>query len=141
SRVLAEFEIADYFFVPSGYACEPFVAEGFPRERIFVVPYGVDLRHFHVTPKEDARFRVLFVGQITIRKGIFDLLAAFAALKITDAELVLIGNIDPSIAHLLRPYQHLFRHLPSVPKTELYRYYSNSSVMVLPSLADAFPLV
>lgn len=141
SKVLAEFEIADYFIVPSGYARETFVAEGFPRERIFVVPYGVDLRHFHTNPKEDARFRVLFVGQITIRKGIFDLLEAFRSLRIPQAELVLIGSIDPAIAHLLQPYRHLFRHVPSAPKTELHRYYSNSSVLVLPSLADAFPLV
>jgi len=141
SKVLAEFQIADYFIVPSGYARDTFVAEGYPRERIFVAPYGVDLRHFHITPKEDSRFRVLFAGQITIRKGIFDLLEAFGALRIPGAELLLIGSIDPAIVHLLKPYRHLFRHLPPVPKTELHRYYSNSSVMVLPSLADAFPLV
>jgi len=62
-------------------------------------------------------------------------------LRIAGAELVLIGSIDPAITHLLVPYRDLFRHLPSVPKTELYKYYCNSSVLVLPSFADAFPLV
>jgi len=33
------------------------------------------------------------------------------------------------------------RHIPDVPKVELLRYYSNASVFVLPSVADAQPLV
>ena len=106
-----------------------------------MLPYGVDLEYFpDASPNPDSPFRVVYVGQITLRKGILDLLEAFRLLGLPDAELLLIGTMDRSLLPLLRPYQHLFRHLEAVPKTELTRHYANSSVFVLPSLADSFSL-
>lgn len=140
-KVLDEFELADYFIVPSTYAKSTFVAEGFDAEKIFVLPYGVDLTQFRQAEKSDDVFRILYVGRITLRKGVHYLLQAFKELNLPNAELLLIGQLDPPLEPVLKQYQGWFKHLPSVPKIELYRYYSNSSVFVLPSLADSFALV
>ncbi len=140
-KVLQEFELADYFVVPSSYAKSTFVREGFDEERIFVVPYGVDLKQFHRIDKADDVFRVVYVGRITLRKGIHYLLQAFKELNLPKAELLLIGEIDSPLEPLMNEHKEWFKHIPSVPKIELHRYYSNSSVFVLPSLADSFALV
>lgn len=140
-KVLAEFSLADYIVTPSQHARRTFLSEGFPQDRVLVLPYGVDLEYFpEVTHNPASPFRVVYVGQITLRKGILDLLEAFRLLKMPGAELLLIGTMDRSLLPLLRPYQHLFRHLEAVPKTALTHYYANSSVFVLPSLADSFSL-
>ena len=140
-RLLEEFSIADYFIVPSEYAKKTFVAEGFPQDRIFVLHHGVDLSYFHKTGRADSVFRVIFVGQITLRKGLQYLLQAFEELKLPQAELLFIGNVDPAMEPILRRYDGVFKHIPSLPKVELSKYYSNSSVFVIPSLADSFALV
>jgi len=140
-RVLEEFTLADYFFVPSEHAKNTFVAEGFPNDQIFVLHYGIDLNYFYKLEREDSIFRILYVGQITLRKGVHYLLQAVRELNLSQVELLLIGQVDPSMEPLLSRYPGLFRHIPSLPKVELPKYYSHSSVLVLPSLADSFGLV
>jgi glycosyltransferase involved in cell wall biosynthesis len=140
-KVKQEFALSDYLIVPSSYAKKTFVAEGFDGKRIFVLPYGADLAFFYKVRRQDSVFRVLFVGKITLRKGVQYLLEAMRQLRLKHAELVLVGNVDPAMRPLLEKYRGLFRHIPSVPKVELFKYYSNASVMVLPSLADSFGLV
>lgn len=141
SRMLRELEIADYVVVPSRATRATFVTAGFPEHRMFVVPYGADLSHFGKRERSDDVFRILYVGQVTLRKGVHYLLQALAGLKLEGSELLVIGHIDPAIRPLIRQWKGTFRHIDSVPKTELAGYYSNSSVLVLPSLEEAFGLV
>lgn len=140
-KVLAEFACADYFFLPSRFAARTFIDQGAAPERIYVLPYGVDLERFH--PKEEAGLRnqLLFVGQLTPRKGIAYLLEAWRQLRLSNVELLLIGSVDPVIRPTLARHEGAFRHLGALPKLELRQYYSSALALVLPSLADAFPLV
>ena len=140
-KVLEEFELADYFVVPSEHAKKTFIAEGFHDDQIFVLHHGIDLEYFHKIERKDSVFRILYVGQITLRKGLQYLLQAVSELKLPHSELLLIGKVDPAMEPILRRYEGVFEHIPSLPKIELPRYYSNSSVFVLPSLADSFALV
>lgn len=140
-KVLEEFDIADYLVVPSSYARDTFTAEGYPEERIFVNPYGADPTQFHSDRKQDKIFRVLFVGQITARKGVHYLLRAMSELRLPNSELLLVGTADPLFAPVLARFEGTFRHVGDVPKVELMQYYNRSSVLVLPSIADAYALV
>jgi len=139
-KQITEFGLADYLVVPSEFAKQTFVTHGANPDKIFVVPYGVDLTQFRPVAKSP-KFTVLFVGNLCLQKGVLYLLQAFQELKLPGAELLLIGSIDPRFTPLLRPYEGLFRHIPSVPKMNLYEYYGRSSVLVLPSLADSYGLV
>lgn len=140
-RMIEEYEIADLMLVPSQHAKRTFVSEGISEDKIRVVPYGVDLNHFRPGPNRSSLFRVLFVGQVTARKGIQYLLQAFSRLRIPNSELLLVGPIDPAFRTVLDRYAGVFRHVPPVPKVVLKEYYQSSSVFALPSLADAYPLV
>jgi glycosyltransferase involved in cell wall biosynthesis len=68
-RELAEYASADAIAVPSTFVRRTFEARGVPAARVHVTPYGVDLRRFRPHPREDDRFRVLFVGSASVRKG------------------------------------------------------------------------
>jgi len=70
---------ADRVIVPSTYVADTMVANGTDPTRIFVLPYGVDTTRFcpAASPRaDDGKFRVLFVGGLTQRKGIKYLLEA-----------------------------------------------------------------
>ncbi|ALS29712.1 family 1 glycosyl transferase [Paenibacillus sp. 32O-W] len=139
--LLKEYEIGDYFIVPSGFSKRTFVQYGIDEKRVYVVPYGFNRGSFYPMPKKDDVFRVIFVGQITPRKGFVYLLDAFKRLPVHNTELVMIGKVDPLVKHLMENLPSNVVHYEYVPNYELVEYYANSSVFVLPSISDAFSLV
>jgi len=140
ARVLQEFALADYIVVPSQHARRTFLDEGFAAEKLLLLPYGVDVNHFRNSGKPDKRFRVIYAGSLTVRKGPQYLLEAFSQMDKTNSELILVGPLDPSFEKILARYEGSFRYLGVVPKLALKELYSSSSVFVLPSLADSFSL-
>lgn len=68
-RELASYAEADIVTVLSRHSAESFVEEGFPRERLFVCPLGVDLTTFKPTPRPSSPLKLLFVGGWSSRKG------------------------------------------------------------------------
>jgi glycosyltransferase involved in cell wall biosynthesis len=81
---------------------------GVPRERVHYLPHGVDLLRFRpAAPGERELLRtslgwptdrpiVLFVGRLSIEKGVLDLLEAWRLVDRRDALLVLVGPDMPA---------------------------------------------
>jgi glycosyltransferase involved in cell wall biosynthesis len=136
-----EYELADFILVPSQYVFDSFVKMGINEHKLFIVPYGVDLGVFQQIPKIDKTFRVLYVGRVSLAKGVHYLLEAYRQLELKNAELLLIGQIEEVFKPILKKYAGIFKHISNVSNKELYKFYSNSSVFVLPSLSDSFGLV
>lgn len=136
ARHEAEIHEADGILVPSEYVRDTLVARGTAPERVYVLPYGVDIDRFHPapSPRRDG-FRILFVGQLSQRKGIRYLLEAVKRLNIPDAELVLVGKMigrDSAFA----PYRGVFRHVTHVPYHEVHRLFQDADIFVYPSLHE-----
>ena len=67
---MKEYDLADYVLIPSKFVKRTFLENNFPEEKLIHVPYGVDLKKFYPLPKKDNVFRVIFVGQMSLRKGV-----------------------------------------------------------------------
>lgn len=141
-RCVAEYEEAHAITVPSRFAAKSFVQQGIPSERVFVCPYGVDLSEFKPGVKRDSTFRILHVGQISIRKGIGYLLQAVEQLaKKRRCELWLVGEIDPAVRSILDQYKDTFHYKGICPRRDLWSIYSQASVLVLASVEEGLALV
>ncbi|MDT7920307.1 MAG: glycosyltransferase family 4 protein [Meiothermus sp.] len=140
-RELQEYEFCDRIFVPSSFAYRSFVQKGVPEAKLVKIPYGVDLSLFRPVPKEDDVFRVVYVGALSLRKGIPDLLEAVCALRLPRFEVWLIGGCLPEVRPFLRKYEGRYRYLGVIPRKELYRYYSQGSVFVIASVEEGLALV
>lgn len=144
SREIKEYEFADLITVPSAFAARSFYARGFTTDKIRVIPYGIDLRVFHpVGEPEKDEFNVLFVGQLSLRKGIGHLLRAFDQVKHPRKKLRLIGSILPEVSAMVYDFAsrmpvEIFGHMP---QPMLKEYMSRSHVFVLPSIEDGYGLV
>jgi glycosyltransferase involved in cell wall biosynthesis len=102
----------------------------------------VDLSEFRPASKADSIFRVIFVGIASIEKGIGHLLRAVEPLvKKRHCELWLVGSIDSAARHVLNRYRSLFVYKGVCPRRELWRLYSQASVLVLASVQEGFGLV
>jgi glycosyltransferase involved in cell wall biosynthesis len=141
-RCLAEYEEAHAITVPSQFAKRSFLEHGIPPERIFLCPYGVDLSEFRPGVKADKTFRVIVVGSVSIQKGIGHLLRAVEPLvNKRQCELWLVGGIDPSVRRILDQYNGIFVYKGISPRKDLWRLYSQASVLVLASVQDGFGMV
>jgi glycosyltransferase involved in cell wall biosynthesis len=139
-KQLREYAEADYIALPSKFAVKTFVDKGIPEKKLICVPYGVNPSSFSPAPKEDDVFRVIYVGGMTLQKGVHYLLQAFAELALPNSELLLVGTMHDE----MRPYIEKYpgaRAIGSVPQSELHKYYSQSSVFVLDSVQDGFGMV
>ena len=145
-RLDEEIRLADAILVGSTYAADSFVAEGIPRSRMKVIPYGVDLATFSQAAggaratRDGARFEAIFSGQMTQRKGLSYLLEGWRRFATADARLTLVGQAvgDP---RALAPYASLFRHVPHQSRPALAQLYRASDVFVFPTLVEGMPLV
>ncbi len=141
SKVLDELAVADYIIAPSEHAKRTYVAEGFARDQVLPLPFGVDLEQFQpAAGGPSQKFQILYAGAITLRKGPQYLLEAFRQARLREASLTLVGPLDPAFQPILARYEGICRVLPPLPKSDLARLYAESSVFVLPSLADSFSL-
>jgi glycosyltransferase involved in cell wall biosynthesis len=140
-KELAEYEEADAIAIPSLYVKRTFLERGIPEKKIIHVPYGVDLAAFRKVQKTDDVFRVIFVGGMTLRKGVHYLLQAFSELKLKNAELLLVGTMNEEMAPFFKKYEGVFRYAGHVPQKELYKQYSNASVFVLASIEEGLAMV
>lgn len=133
-----EFRRADLVVVQSEYALRSFVEEGFPSDRLAVLPRAADLAEYSRSPAtDDTRFRVLFVGTVCVRKGFLDLVRAWRELALPGGELWVVGQVHDEIANLLRPYRddptiRFFGHVRGGAAS----YYAGADVFALPSIVE-----
>ena len=67
---LEQYGIADYVILPSLHAKESFIEEGEKIDKLFVNPYGVNLKMFHPLPLESDGYDIIFVGNWSLQKGV-----------------------------------------------------------------------
>jgi glycosyltransferase involved in cell wall biosynthesis len=134
----AEFELADRVVVQSEFCRQSFIEEGFPDDRLVVLPRAVDLGEYAPGEgKERDRFRVLFVGTACLRKGFLDLAHAWRDLALSGGELLVVGPVHDEIVPLLKPYREdpTIRFVGHV-RGGAARYYAQADVFVLPSIVE-----
>jgi len=105
------FALADLLLAPSSFVAEELERLGVPKKRIRVVPFGVDMP----APSEADPFSVhsaegdgaasaidwVMLGNVNLRKGVRELLAAFSDPVFARDRLHLCGRVSPDVRALL----------------------------------------
>jgi len=141
-----EIALADHILTVSTLAKQTYIDAGVSPEKVSVVPVGADLALFE--PREagridaSGRFRFVFVGNISHRKG-FDLLVrAFAGLRrgARDVDLVVVGGLGDAARYLTDPETGV-SYLGQFPHQELSAVYAAADCLVLPARHDSYGMV
>lgn len=146
SRTLQEYSHANVLLVYSDIHKKSFEAGGYPPERLFMAPLWVDTKRWRrngaLSEEADPTqpLRLLFVGSISLRKGIPFLIKSVvecgAAVRLT-----VVGSIGPGMEALLKEDHNNIKFMPPQRKSKLRDIYSSHDVLVLPSVADSFGFV
>jgi glycosyltransferase involved in cell wall biosynthesis len=137
-KELREYETADAIAIPSGFVRHSFVSHGVPEAKLIQVPYGVDLGEFRPVPKRVPGFRAIFVGALSLRKGIPDLLEAAS---LSESELWLVGPRHGEVEPFLRRYAGRYQHKGTVPQSQLLDLYGQADVFVMASVEEGLAMV
>jgi glycosyltransferase involved in cell wall biosynthesis len=142
-RIEKELNLADVVLVPSLLVKRQMISHGVSEQKITVEPYGVDFELFAKEPvevpdqdRDRDRPCVVYVGQISRRKGIGFLLEAATGLNV---DVILVGNaFDASV---LRKIPDNVTVRSSVSHTELAEILARCDAFVIPTIEDACSLV
>ena len=133
---------ADAIVVPSSFAARSFEKMGV-KQKVHTIPLGVRLDSFAPVSKPSKEcFEVVFVGSVSLRKGVQYLVQAFANLRCERKRLRIIGAMGREMREVLaRLPMNNVAVLGSLPQRRLSEIMSSSHVLVLPSIEDGFGLV
>ncbi|MEX0990869.1 MAG: glycosyltransferase family 4 protein [Actinomycetota bacterium] len=146
-RKFRELELAEYLFTGLEFVRRSYIDSGFPEDRIFLAPYGVDVSTYaprEVAPAGDT-FNILYVGQISWWKGLPFLLDVYEQLDIPNAKLTVVGMLHPEwrtyferrMAKMTRP----LNYREKIPHAQMRDELAAADVLVFPSLVGGVGLV
>lgn len=136
-RNLLEYERADVVSVPARHVAASFRELGFPEDKLFRNPYGVDLAMFPPTAIEPHPVpTALFVGPWSLQKGVDVLVSAWE--RLPGVNLLHVGPRGDGPPF---PREAWFRHVDPVPQWELKTWYARADVFVQPSRQEGLSLV
>lgn len=134
-------EQADVWIAASSFSARCLEKAGAPRERIRVVPLGVEPGRFPFRRRSpEGPLKVLFVGKLAAHKGVDDLLAAMRRVGGARVTLTLVG---PAVggARFDDAGASPHRFTGPLQGEDLAREMHGHDVLVLPSLYEGFGLV
>lgn len=145
-KELDEYNLADFICVPSEYVRQSFIKYGIKKDKIIKLPYGVDLQEFSLIEskkKKDSKFRIISSGSVSIRKGSHYLLEAFTRLKLSNSELIFVGEISSDFKHIIKKYSNLenVKFINKQKQDKLKYFYNIADIFVLCSIEEGLAMV
>jgi glycosyltransferase involved in cell wall biosynthesis len=147
-----ECKLADRVVVNSEWSREGLIRGGVPNSKLSIIPLAFEAPQ--ITGRESElggersypkRFtaerpmRVLFLGQINLRKGIARLLAAARILRDEPVEFSLVGPMQIANASAIGDAGKVKWFGPAT-REQAAQYYRNADVFILPTLSDGFAI-
>jgi glycosyltransferase involved in cell wall biosynthesis len=141
NALCTEPSLANGWIAASSYTASTMAVHGVPREQIHVVPYGVDAAQYpcrDIAPRLTEPFRIVWVGNMTQRKGLSYFLDAISALPQDNLEVVICGHHAVDLQAIHDYGLKTIRTFCGLPTRDLTSLLRSSDLFVLPSLAEGF---
>jgi alpha-maltose-1-phosphate synthase len=136
-----EYEEADYIVVASTFTKETLIKNGINEKKIFLNPYGVNLTRFQYKEREVTQKKIfLFIGTVSVMKGIPFLLECWKKSDMQNCELWIVGTVADEIRAKIAKEESVkvFGKIINAQLSEIMR---QAHVFVFPSFFEGFGLV
>ncbi|PPT07279.1 glycosyl transferase group 1 [Geitlerinema sp. FC II] len=129
------------FLTVSKFIKQKLVEQGFPEAKIRPHYHGVDTNQFQADFQVPRESVVLFVGRLTEKKGLEDLIAAMARVQTEtpEAKLVVIGDgvLRETLERQAKDSLKNYEFLGVQPQSEVKAWMNRSRVLATPSVTAA----
>ena len=142
-----EIALADRIVVNSDWSRQALLAEGVPADRVDIIPLAYEPpaeavgfhRRYPRQFNSERPLRVLFLGQVNLRKGMGPLLDAVRLLKRSPVEFRFIGPLQITSPEDLASDARVIWH-GTAARSDVHKHYRDADIFVLPTLSDGFGL-
>jgi len=150
-REKREYQLAERIAVLSRFAYESFIAEGVPAQKLCLVPLGVSQAAFRPSlqvVEERCRrilagepLRVLYVGAVSLRKGMWDFRTIMAGSDPGRFRFRLLGPVAAEARQFVSTLPEEAERIPKQAEAALPYWYAWGDLFLFPSLEDGFAQV
>jgi glycosyltransferase involved in cell wall biosynthesis len=140
---LEEYQLADSITVPSVFVEQTFIQMGIPREKLFINNFGASSLFKQSAPKR-SKFTIVYLGQISLRKGMPYLFQALASIKDIESqfEVWFIGSVSHEVQQIIPKYvRPNWKFYGYIPHHQLSNLISQASIAIQPSLEEGLSMV
>jgi glycosyltransferase involved in cell wall biosynthesis len=139
-----EWSLADRIVVNSEFSRHALLQQGVPADKLVIIPLCFETGEANrkspiVNRQSGAPLRVLFLGQVILRKGIQYLLAAARQLERENIHFDVVGPLGISQTALATAPGNVTFH-GRTGRDQAAAWYRQADVFVLPTLSDGFAL-
>ncbi len=142
-----EWALADSIVVNSDFCRQALIKQGVPAEKLSIVPLCFENTAAGQNASSDSKnsnspqspLRVLFLGQVILRKGIQYLIQAAKLLENEPIQFDVVGPIGVSDAAVASAPRNIAFH-GRATRDQTAGWYHQSDVFVLPTLSDGFAI-
>jgi glycosyltransferase involved in cell wall biosynthesis len=140
---------ADTYITLSETFKDQLIDLGIPKDRIKILPNGINTEKFKPNPDLKTDNLLLFIGRLDEKKGLNVLLESLKHVN-TKVHLIIAGpqhnpvyyqQILNLIDKINQTTQHKVEYLGQVSEQEKLRLHQKAYIFLCPSLADSFPMV
>jgi glycosyltransferase involved in cell wall biosynthesis len=143
-REQEEWKLADLILGGSQFVMDGLREMGVPESKCRSVPYGVPLNRYESGKRHighyKSKLRILFAGEVGIRKGTQYLLEALNSLNSSLIEARFAGSVALN-SEKLKPFQSLVDILGPVPRIKMAELFQWADILVAPSICEGSALV
>ena len=133
--------MADRIICNSNFTKKTIQYAGLSTENVKIIPLGSPEPVSEIKNKPE-KMKFIYAGNQSVRKGIHILIEAWknSGIKPNEAELLLVGSKDlPNDFYSDLPEN--IKVISNIPHNELLKLFDESSMFILPTLADGFGMV
>ena len=143
----SEVELADHVIVNSDWSQKVLVTEGVSPEKIRIVPLAFEKpdaaigfeRTYPERFNTERPLRVLFLGQVNLRKGSGALFDAIRRIKEPSIEFWIVGPLQVTVPSDLKDDNRV-KWFKAVSRDRVAQYYRDADVFIFPTVSDGFGL-
>jgi glycosyltransferase involved in cell wall biosynthesis len=144
-RWTQECELADIIMVNSEWSRRNVIAAGVDARKVVVVPLAYEATFTSKvvsqerTLSECSPLKILFLGQLVVRKGIMETIEAISVLQDKHIEWTFVGSGPEAVVTRLNEFSNV-KVVGQVRHGEVENYYRSADVFLLPTHSDGFGL-
>ena len=139
NRIAEEWAVADRVIVNSEWSKAALLSQGVPEQKLSVVPLSYNtLTRSRAREPWQGKLRVLWLGGVSIQKGLAYALEAAEMVKHLPVTFVFAGPLDIRGNRL--PLPSNCEYIGAVPRADIMNLYNRNDVFLFPTLSDGFGL-
>ncbi len=150
-RERREYALAQKIIVLSTFARESFIRQGISGQKLQTLLSGADLSRFCpdgcVIDRRCSRIlsghplNVCYAGNISLQKGMADLVCMVRQLGKTPMQFSLAGQVSHDAVKLMKSITGKIQLAGKLPQSELPAWYEQADLFLFPTLHDGYPVV